>query len=118
MFYDYSSQYYGQGTLSTILRKLNYWSMLASRGKDIKDVFMWRSILDSFKQYLGEECPYYSIMALHICEIVAIYAPNDFNEASQIFDEAVAKAWGENNMKAAYMRYMLYSSLKDIMPQV
>ena len=118
VFYDYSSQYYGQGTLPTILRKLNYWSMLASRGKDIKDVFMWRSILDSFKQYLGEECPYYSIMALHICEIVAIYAPNDFNEASQIFDEAVTKAWGENNMKSAYMRYMLYSSLKDIMPQV
>ena len=55
VFYDYSSQYYGQGTLSTILRKLNYWSMLASRGKEIKDVFMWRSILDSFKQYLGEE---------------------------------------------------------------
>ena len=118
VFYDYASQYNGQGTLSTLLRKVNYWSMLASRGKEIKDAFMWRPMLESFRQYLGEECPYYSMMALHLCEIVSLYAPNDFTEASQLFDEAVAKAWGTDNMKSAYVRYMLYGSLKDIMPQV
>lgn len=118
VFYDYAIQYYGQGTLAALLRKLNYWSMQASRGKDIKDAFMWRPMLESFRQYLGEDNLYYSLMALHVCEIVALYVPNDFAEASQLFDEAVAKAWGENNMKSAYMRYMLYGSIKDIMPQV
>ena len=116
--YDYAVQYYGQGHLATLLHKLSFWSIMASRGKEINDAFMWHSMEEAFCRYFGDDNVYYTNILETILQIVALYLPADFAEVSQVYDQCVARTFGTNSMKAAFYLYNPYGSLKDSYPDV
>ena len=114
--YDYASLYYGDGSLPQLMRKINYWNLLSALGQEIPDAFMWRSMLGELKGYMGEGNLYYAFWARNIVDIVSIQLPLQLADAARLYDEGVAHICGSDSLRAAYLRYMLYSDFKDMAP--
>lgn len=114
--YDYASLYYGDGSLPKLLRKINYWNLLSALGHEIPDAFMWGSMLGELMGYMGEDNLYYVFWARNIMENVSIQLPLQLADATRLYDEAVDHTSAGDSMRAAYLRYMLYSELKDMSP--
>lgn len=114
--YDYASLYYGNGSLAQLLRKINYWSMLSALGREVPDAFMWGSMLGELMAYMGEDNIFYVFWARNIVNFVSMQQPLQLADAARLYDEAVDHACPDGGLRAAYLRYMLYSGFKDMAP--
>lgn len=114
----YADNYYPEGSLESLLARIDLWNCRIMAGQPNNDAMLCSSVIEKLRPVFGEESYNFTGMLANIATISAIDdTKSNSAKILDYYDSLIEKCYGKEPLKQATMIHNVYSALKDKMPE-
>lgn len=114
---DYTDLYYPAGSLECLLVRIDFWACRMCAGMDNPDAVFCISVMESLKQYLGEDNFYYLNLLTVLAPVAVCHYPMGAERILNSLDALIDRRYAAEPLKRAYLMNAVYVDLKDRLPE-